>query len=1021
MRKILLPLFALLGFTTLRAQSTFPVNGVTNTNHNYHAFTNARIYVDAETVIEKGTLLIRDGLVVDAAASVTLPKGTVVHDLKGKTIYPGLIDPYTSYGMSEVKRQPGGPGPQYESKTSGAYNWNQAIKPETDAYRVFTTDDKSADELRHIGFSGVMTFVKDGIARGSGAFVTLGNDADQAVLVRDRVAACYSFDKGVSTQDYPSSLMGSIALLRQTYLDADWYRNTQEQWKKEANISLEALNSERTLPQIFETTNKLNVLRADKVGDEFGIQYVFKGSGTEYQRIDDIKATNGKFILPLNFPAAFDVEDPFDAALVSYADMKHWEMAPLNPAALEQNNIVFALTTSDLKDKKEFWKNLRKAIQFGLTEKTALRAMTTVPAQMLGIADKAGALKKGMLADFIITSGNLFSEKTTLYENWIQGKGYILTDMNAPDIRGTYDLTVGNSNFGLKIAGEQDKPKGNLMRGDSAKEAVSVSMIGRTVTLSYTPKGEDGLVRLGGSLDEKTHHLSGRGQLADGSWIDWTAKFKAALPVEAAKPDTNKREIPSLKEVPYPFCAYGKPKEDPSLVDQLKHRYNALLIKDVTIYTNEPEGILKDKDVYITDGRIVRIDDNITPTKDAFAKVIDGKGKFLSAGVIDEHSHIAISGGVNEGTQASSAEVRIGDVVNNEDINIYRQLAGGVTACQLLHGSANPIGGQSGIIKLRWGKSPEEMKIAGADGFIKFALGENVKQSNWGDYQTIRFPQSRMGVEQVYYDYFTRAREYDQNMKAWTMMSAKSKGGLQNPPRRDLELEALAEILNSKRFITCHSYVQSEVNMLMHVADSMNFKVNTFTHILEGYKVADKMKARGVNASTFSDWWAYKAEVMDAIPYNGAILYKMGVNTSFNSDDAEMARRLNQEAAKAVKYGNVPEEDALKFVTLNPAKMLHLDKRMGSVKVGKDADLVVWSDNPLSVYAKAEQTIIDGTVYFDINEDKTMRDDLLKERARLVQKMIAEKNGGAPVQKPKPHAPHLDHCDTIDDNYMDAN
>ncbi|NQX92194.1 MAG: amidohydrolase family protein, partial [Flavobacteriales bacterium] len=356
-------------------------------------------------------------------------------------------------------------------------------------------------------------------------------------------------------------------------------------------------------------------------------------------------------------------------------------------------------------------------------------------------------------------------------------------------------------------------------------------------------------------------------------------------------------------------------------------------------------------------------------------QTLDAKGKDVTPGIIDEHSHIAITRGVNEGTQASSAEVSIQHSVNSEDINIYRQLSGGVTTSQLLHGSANPIGGQSAIIKLRWGMSPQEMLFDEAAPFIKFALGENVKQSNWGDYQRQRFPQTRMGVEQVFYDHFVRAREYGEAWEKYNTAMAnltrkqKRKKEFPTAPRVDLELQTLWEILERERFISCHSYRQDEINMLMHVADSMGFTLNTFTHILEGYKLADKMAEHGAGGSTFSDWWAYKFEVKDAIPYNGAIMWEQGVVTAYNSDDAEMARRLNQEAAKAHKYGGVPQEEALKFVTLNPAKLLHIDHLVGSLKVGKHADLVIWSDNPLSIYAKAEQTFVDGRRFWDVNKD----------------------------------------------------
>ena len=516
--------------------------------------------------------------------------------------------------------------------------------------------------------------------------------------------------------------------------------------------------------------------------------------------------------------------------------------------------------------------------------------------------------------------------------------------------------------------------------------------------------------------------MSGKGQTPDGDWFDWSAALKSAFTAEQKK-DSTKKEVPKYGQVIYPFCAYGKKADNRSgfdkIINDFKNRYDAILIKHVTVWTNEAEGILKNQDVYMTEGRIVRIADDINTPKLAFAKIIDGTGKHLTAGIIDEHSHIAIANGVNEGAQASSAEVRIGDVINSEDINIYRQLAGGVTTSQLLHGSANPIGGQSALIKLRWGKSPEEMKFAKADGFIKFALGENVKQSNWGDNCIVRFPQSRMGVEQVYYDYFTRAKEYDAKQKAFNSLSDKAKAEAV-AFRKDLELEALAEILNHKRFITCHSYVQSEINMLMHVADSMGFKINTFTHILEGYKVADKMKSRGAGASTFSDWWAYKAEVQDAIPYNASLLMQMGITTAINSDDAEMGRRLNQEAAKSVKYGGMSEEDALKMVTLNPAKLLHIDNKVGSIKVGKDADVVLWSDNPLSIYAKAEKTIIDGHIYYDIDENAKEHDDIQKERARIIQKMIAEKKGGAPTQKPVIKKHKLYGCGSMELDYINA-
>jgi len=1030
MKRIFIFLFLSFGFSICHSQETFPVNGAPDNRHNYYAFTNAKLYVDYQTVIEKATLLIKDGVVVDAGDKVDIPKGAVVYDLKGKNIYPSLIDIYSTYGMPEVKKpeRNWGKGPQMESNIKGAYGWNQAIKPETEADKLFSADNKSAEELRKLGFGAVLTFKRDGIARGSAVFVSLANENENKTILKDKVAAMYSFDKGTSTQDYPSSQMGSIALLRQTYYDAQWYKSAirNPQSAMEYNISLDAWNKIQSLPQIFEVSDKLSSLRADKIGDEFKMQYIIKGDGDEYQRMDNIKATNAQFILPLNFPTTFDVEDPYDAALISLAELKNWEMAPMNLSAFEKKYIPFAITADGLKDKKEFWKNLRKAIEYGLSETQALKSLTFTPAEMLGMSDKIGSLKKGMLATFIITSGNLFDEKNSIYENWVQGDQYVLKDKEVADTRGNYKLNVGLSTYNLKISGEAEKPKGEISIGDTLKAEINLSLSGKLISINYIFRKDDGPARLSGTISETPLAMKGKGQLANGDWVDWSAEFKSKL--DTTKKETKdttktkkeevKKVYPTLDDVIYPFSAYGQKKHDSTLLEKFRNRWDAIIIKNATVWTNEAEGILQNKDVMITDGKIVRIGENLEVGNTVQAQLIDGTGKHLTAGIIDEHSHIAISKGVNEGAQASSAEVRIGDVIDCDDINIYRNLAGGVVASQLLHGSANPIGGQSAIVKLRWGKSPEEMKIKNADGFIKFALGENVKQSNWGENNNVRFPQTRMGVEQVYYDFFTRAKEYSSKWKAYQANENVFEWAKSTPsPRKDLELDAIAEILDKKRFITCHSYVQSEINMLMHVGDSMGFKVNTFTHILEGYKVADKMKAHGVGASSFSDWWSYKMEVKEAIPYNGAILHKMGVVTAFNSDDAEMARRLNQEAAKAVKYGGISEEEALKFVTLNPAKLLHLDSHMGSIKVGKDADVVLWTDNPLSVYAKVDKTIVDGVVYYDAETDQKLRDEIRKERSRIINLMIKAKKGGEPTQKPEKKEKKEYNCHGEEENY----
>jgi len=987
--KIIYLLFAwLLAGAYAKAQETFPVNGVNDPREGCFAFTHATIVKDAATTLQDATLVIRDGRIISAGPGAAIPKDAVVIDCKGKYIYPSFVDIYSDYGTQAVKKSAAGyrAPPQFLSDTKGAFGWNEAIKSEVQAANIFKTDEAKAKTLRQAGFGTVLSHQQDGIARGTGVLVTLADERENKVVIRERASAQYSFDKGSSTQNYPSSLMGSIALLRQTYLDAQWYKNRPA--KEGVNLSLQAWNDVQTLPQIFEASDKWDVLRADKIGDEFGVQYIIKASGNEYQRIPEIAATKASFILPLNFPQAMDVEDPNDARFVALSDLKQWELAPTEPAAFEKAGIPFCLSAAGIKDLKQFLANVRKAIEYGLTEQKALDALTKVPAAFIKADDKVGSLEAGKLANFLITSGPLFKENTVLFQNWVQGERYVINEDGWTDIRGTYTLTLSpGATYTILVKGTPASPALSMLQQQDTL-AGTIALDGKLVRLTFPlAKRSSRTLRLSGVLAD--HNWSGNGQDTSGNAVKWSAVFAKAFVPPADT--TKKKTSPDIGKIYYPFNGYGW---------ETQPQQKDVLIKNATVWTNEQQGKLENTDVLIKAGKIAQIGKDL-PAGNAL--VIDGTGKHLTPGVIDEHSHIAITRGVNEGTQSVTSEVRIGDVLNPDDINIYRQLSGGVTSSHLLHGSANTIGGQTQLIKLRWGADAEALKFAGWDPFIKFALGENVKQSNWGESQRSRFPQTRMGVEQVLTNAFTRARDYEHQAAG---------------KRRDLELDALAEILNKKRFITCHSYVQSEINMLIHVADTFGFTVNTFTHILEGYKVADKMKQHGAGASTFADWWAYKMEVQDAIAYNASIMSGVGLTVAINSDDAEMARRLNQEAAKSITYGGMAEEDALKMVTLNPAKLLHIADRVGSIKPGKDADVVLWSDHPLSIYAKADKTIVDGIVYFDRERDLELRKRIAEERNRLIQKMLGEKKKGAPVQKATPTKDDLWNCEDMESGHQ---
>lgn len=1006
--KFLLMLFAFSAgsFQFLKAQATYPVNDVANPKDGCYAFTNATIVKDAQTTLQNATMIIRMGKIEAVGTNIPVPKDAVIVDCSGKYIYPAFIDIYSDYGIPAAERsQTAGAGgffrtQQITSNTKGAYGWNQAIKSETEAYKIFSADDAKAKPLRDIGFGAVLTHQKDGIARGTGAFVTLANQPDNFVLVKEKASAHYSFNRGTSGQSYPSSMMGMIALLRQTYLDAQWYKSNPA--AEGVNISLKSWNDNQSLPQIFEANDKWNDLRADKIGDEFGVQYIIKGGGNEYQRMREMAETKASFILPLNYPAAMDVDDPNDLRFVGLDDLKHWELAPSNPAAFEKAGISFCLTAADLTNVSDFMANLRKAMEYGLTETKALEALTKTPAGLLGVYDKIGSIDAGKIANFLITSGPLFAEKTVLLQNWTQGIKNSIKDDNWYDVKGTYNF-IAATNAGPKAFSLELKDAGVAQFISKDTLTGKYSYDGKLVKLSYTegrgPNAKETI--LSGAVAGNT--WNGRGSDAQGNSFTWTATFdkKAEAKADSARP----KQPLVLGKVTYPFLSYGW--------EEMPKQEN-ILIKNATVWTSEKEGKLENTDVLVKNGKIVAVGKNLS---DATAKIIDATGKHVTAGIIDEHSHIA-SSSTNEGGQSVTSEVRIGDNLNPDDMNIYRQLSGGVTTSHILHGSANTIGGQTQLIKLRWGADDQELKFAGADPFIKFALGENVKRSSSTQGNT-RFPDTRMGVDQVQMDAFQRAADYQKVWKA-AEENNKKKGAVPIVVRRDLELDALVEIMNKKRFITCHSYVQSEINATMKVAEKFGFTVNTFTHILEGYKVADKMKAHGANASTFSDWWNYKMEVVDAIPYNAYIMHKVGLNVAINSDDAEMARRLNQEAAKSVKYGGMSEEDALDMVTINPAKMLHVDSKVGSIKVGKDADLVVWSDNPLSIYAMAEKTIVDGTIYFDREKDAAMRKQNQAEKARIVQKLATLKrtsNGAGPGGGFQRARPRYEVINTCSDHY----
>jgi imidazolonepropionase-like amidohydrolase len=718
-------------------------------------------------------------------------------------------------------------------------------------------------------------------------------------------------------------------------------------------------------------------------------------------------------LLPVNFPKppnVATVETALDASLEKLLD---WDIAPENPARMHKAGIIFALCSHGLSNRADFLKSVRKAVARGLDPDAALAALTTVPARLFGIDADLGTIGRGKLASFVVADGDLFAKKTRVLETWVNGQRFEFDPPKNRIVAGEWSLAFGDSKgkpkkLLLSISESNDKLKAKIRPDQTTLEfekAVKLSRIGlKGVRASGTFTADEFGTK---GIAQFTFVVEADDTNASLGHIIWPDGQRSTLSATRTESDQNKSSDdnkashddqdsedpeadtgdgvedasqPASFAVNFPLGAFGR-----SQPPQPQH----VVFRNATVWTCAAEGVLKKTSVLIGDGKILAIGKRIDIPDGTIE--IDAKGRHLTPGIIDCHTHMGTDGGVNEGAQAVTAEVRIGDFVDCNDITIYRHLAGGVTSANILHGSANPIGGQNQVIKLRWGALGEDLKFAEAPAGIKFALGENVKQSNWGDDYTTRYPQTRMGVEQLMRDEFETAKEYVRGWDRW------KKTGRGLPPRRDLELDAIAEILAGKRWIHCHSYRQDEILALIRVLDDYGITIGTFQHILEGYKVADEMAKHGAMGSAFSDWWAYKFEVYDAIPYDGALMHDAGVVVSFNSDDRELARHLNQEAAKAVKYGGLSPAEALKFVTLNPAKQLRIDQYVGSIEVGKHADLALWSGPPLSNFSRCEQSWVDGRKYFDRAEDAIARKTVADMRTKLVQKILAS---GEKMQQP---------------------
>ena len=1010
------------------------------------ALQHATVVVRAGTEIKDATIVIRKGRIASIVAGGNVPEDARAINMTGRRVYPGFIDAYaeTEIPGYQLKQTAGYWNPNVLPHLSVARRLTE--NKDADALRK----EGFVAQLRAPG-NGIIRGQSALVSTGTDDpnKVVLSSDVAQHMQL---TLSQRGRDSYPGSPMGAVALARQAMYDSHWYKDAWAAANADLSVPRpERNVALAALEASLSgaQPVIVECSSDLYVLRADRFAAEFGLNLIIRGSGQEYRRLNDIAATNRPIILPLDFPKPPDVATPEVADEASLESLMHWDLAPENPARVHEAGIAFAFTTNRLDSIDRFLASIRKAVERGLPADAALEALTLTPAEMYGVQEHLGTVEAGKLASFVITDGDLFESKTRVVETWVDGERFrhspdpvhklegmyqvrlkstgklpkqLFVDLtrkeksvsgrisrepmtlkadgrNSDDDEDTNDTNdrkkkKGKSNPASRKAKDKQSPEDDSAAVVDLKNA-SMRDFSATAQFESDEFGDDGIARLSLLFSEKREP----GEIVGVGQIVWPSGQVATATVIEIEPkteddanddedkeasddgeglneqgaDDSDKDTSASFPINYPLGAFGR-NAVPSMA-------KAVAFTNATIWTCGPKGVIKNGTLLVEDGRVTAVGKKVKLPKKV--RTIDLKGGHITPGIIDCHSHMASDGGINESTQAITCEVRIGDFIDCDDITIYRQLAGGVTAANILHGSANPIGGQNQVIKLRWGVNDEEMKFAEAPQGVKFALGENVKQANWGDDYTTRYPQTRMGVEQLFRDAFIAAKEYGARMDQWN----KNKRGL--PPRKDLELDALLEMVQGTRWIHCHSYRQDEILALIRVLDEHDITIGTFQHILEGYKVADAMAKHGAMGSAFSDWWAYKFEVYDAIPFGGALMHEAGVVVSFNSDDAELGTRLNLEAAKAVKYGGVDEEEALKFVTLNPAKQLRIDEYVGSLEAGKQADLAVWNGHPLSSFSRCEQTWIDGTRYFDRAEDEAARTKVAEKRNTLIQKILA--------------------------------
>ena len=905
------------------------------------AMKDARIVTKPGEVIEKGTVIIRDGLIEAVGANVEIPFDAKVFECEGLVIYAGFIDSGTTKGLPDDEddgRQTGSGldrrdidlATQIAASTREVNR--KGIYPDYSSSRFIQIESDDKKDWRKAGFTAVHVMPSGELLNGTSTLVSLVNENETAV--RDSILLTDFAAAGgwrASGSGYPSSLMGSVAHLRQTFLDGQHYGGSWRIYQKVKqglkrpphDPAMESIGKllNRQTPIIFPASKLDEIYRARDLANEFGLALILDGVQHGYELTEELKSMNVPILVRVNFPKKPELGKPaprrrsrFGPSRSSSDDEKEepetrvpvakgifedriekWETEVGNAATLAQAGIEFVFSTEGTKDGQEFIDNLRQAIKHGLDADVALGALTVGPARLFGLQSQLGSIESGKIANLVAMTDNFEKEKSKVKFTVVGGSVFETKEPKKKSDNGsdTDENKSENKGKGIPDAPESGPEDQEEKKTDASDESQS--------------------------SDDKPGKDEKKSAADKIQFVDW--------PIE-----TDKSRIPTTKTGGNVF------------------------IKSANVVT-AVNGELSDTSILIRDGRIAAIGKDLTPPSGT--KVIDGSGAWVIPGIIDCHSHMVAGG--NEGTLSVTPEVRCQDNISSDDLSVYRAAAGGVTAANVLHGSANTIGGQRIVIQMKYKANPQEMMFKDFAPGIKFALGENVIRNE------NRYPNTRMGVESVLRMAFEAARQYRDDWNRYNELAEEQRSRT-IPPRRDLRLETLQKVLDNQILVHCHCYNAGEILMLLQTFTRYGIENLTLEHGLEAYKIAPEIASfgkHGAHLSTFADFWGYKVEAYDAVPYNVALINAAGGTPILNSDSGERVRRLNHDAAKMVRWGGMSYQDAIRTITLNPAIALKLDGEVGSIEVGKKADIALFNGHPLNTFSRAFMTLIDGEVVFE--------------------------------------------------------